>query len=210
MLRRKLKPFGRKQVQILLKNCAFCQQSSQSGHKQAYFFANFKSLPIATSDRLANDCLVVCALFFTLEKLRSKRIRRYLQRIPITSPRGFATMSHNPIAASLHARPVKLTAWIVSGVFALFSALSLAQAPVAQPLAKQGSCPSGYHSSGNYCTPSSSSARAALPHVGSCPSGYHTSGGYCLASSNSSKAAIVKSGSCPSGYHTSGAYCLRN
>jgi hypothetical protein len=119
-------------------------------------------------------------------------------------------MSPNLTAASLRTKTVKLTAWIVSAVIALFNVPSLAQAPAAQPLAKQGSCPSGYHSSGNYCTPSSPSARAALPHVGSCPSGYHTSGGYCLASSNSSKTAIVKSGSCPSGYHTSGAYCLRN
>ena len=147
---------------------------------------------------------------FASEKLRPKHIRRYLQRILITSPRGFAVMSPNLTAASLRTRAVKLTSWIVSAAIALFNVPSLAQAPVAQPLARQGSCPSGYHSSGNYCTPSSSSARAALPHVGSCPSGYHTSGGYCLASSNSSKTAIVKSGSCPSGYHTSGAYCLRN
>ncbi len=114
--------------------------------------------------------------------------------------------SHSPIRSK---QPTPAT-WLLGVTFALMSATGFAQAPAAQPLAKQGSCPSGYHSSGNYCTPSSSSARAALPHVGSCPSGYHTSGGYCLASSNSSKAAIVKSGSCPSGYHTSGAYCLRN
>ena len=99
---------------------------------------------------------------------------------------------------------------IVSSLLALTCVSVAAQTPAAQPVAKQGSCPSGYHSSGNYCTPSSASARFALPHVGSCPSGYHTSGAYCLASSGSAKGAIVKSGSCPSGYHTSGAYCLRN
>jgi hypothetical protein len=52
VLRRKFKPFGLKQVQILLKNCAFCQQSSQRGNKHTYFFADVKSLPIATADRL--------------------------------------------------------------------------------------------------------------------------------------------------------------
>ena len=79
-----------------------------------------------------------------------------------------------------------------------------------QPLNKVGSCPSGYHTSGNYCTPSSASTKPAITKVGPCPSGYHTSGNYCLASSNSAKPAVIKSGSCPSGYHTSGAYCLRN
>jgi hypothetical protein len=95
----------------------------------------------------------------------------------------------------------------------LACAASLALAPVAgaqQPLAKQGACPSGYHTSGNYCTPSSGSARPALPKVGSCPSGYHTSGDYCLGSSAAAKPAVVKRGACPSGYHTSGDYCLAN
>jgi hypothetical protein len=55
-------------------------------------------------------------------------------------------------------------------------------------------------------------AQAQQPLIknGACPSGYHTSGNYCLASSASSKPAVIKSGSCPSGFHTSGAYCLRN
>ena len=52
----------------------------------------------------------------------------------------------------------------------------LAQAPVP----KAGSCPSGYHTSGAYCAPSSAHARPALPKVGSYPSAYHTSGDYCL------------------------------
>ena len=78
------------------------------------------------------------------------------------------------------------------------------------PLVKTGSCPSGYHQSGNYCTPSSSSSAPALQKVGSCPSGYHQSGDYCLASSRSAKPAIAKSGSCPSGFHQSGDYCLMN
>ena len=75
-----------------------------------------------------------------------------------------------------------------------------------QPLSKIGSCPSGYHTSGNYCTPGSS-ARFALPKVGACPSGYSTSGDYCLAGSNA-RLALPKAGSCPSGYSTSGDYCL--
>ena len=50
------------------------------------------------------------------------------------------------------------------------------------PVEKHGSCPSGYHQSGNYCTPSSGNAAPALPKVGSCPSGYHQSGDYCLKS----------------------------
>ncbi len=73
-------------------------------------------------------------------------------------------------------------------------------------LVKDGSCPSGYTTSGNYCKPGSG-ARYALPKHGSCPSGYTTSGSYCLAG-NSARYAVPKSGSCPSGYTTSGGYCL--
>ncbi len=87
----------------------------------------------------------------------------------------------------------------------------MAHSAVAQmPMEKHGSCPSGYHQSGNYCTPSSGSSRPALLKTGSCPSGYHQSGDYCLASSDSSKPAIPKSGSCPSGFHQSGDYCLKS
>jgi len=78
--------------------------------------------------------------------------------------------------------------------------------PVAAPVQKVGSCPSGYSTSGNYCAPGNS-ARFALQKVGACPSGYSTSGAYCLAGSNA-KHAVPKQGSCPSGYSTSGAYCL--
>ena len=91
--------------------------------------------------------------------------------------------------------------------------LSFATAPaIAQqaPVAKQGACPSGYHTSGNYCAPSSATARPALPKTGSCPSGYHTSGDYCLGSGPNARPAVVKRGACPSGYHTSGDYCLAN
>ena len=76
-----------------------------------------------------------------------------------------------------------------------------------QPLVKQGSCPSGYSQSGNYCNPSPG-ARYALPKTGSCPSGYGQSGNYCLANSQNARLAVPKVGSCPSGYSQSGDYCL--
>ena len=79
--------------------------------------------------------------------------------------------------------------------------------PTAVAVQKVGSCPSGYSTSGDSCSPGSN-ARYAVEKVGSCPSGYSTSGAYCLASSDSSRHAMAKTGSCPSGYSTSGAYCL--
>lgn len=86
--------------------------------------------------------------------------------------------------------------------------LPLAQAG-ADPLVKQGACPSGYRTQGDYCVPGSS-ARGALPKAGACPLGYYTSGGYCVAGKNA-KSAIVKSGSsCPAGWYTSGKYCVRS
>ena len=93
--------------------------------------------------------------------------------------------------------------------FTLLLAGSLGHAQgmlVAVPLPKVGACPSGYSTSGNYCTPGSS-ARFAVQKTGACPSGYSTSGAYCLAGSNA-RHAVPKAGSCPSGYSTSGDYCL--
>ncbi len=80
-------------------------------------------------------------------------------------------------------------------------------APAPQPVPRNGSCPSGYYSSGDYCVPSSG-ARFALARNGSCPSGYYSSGNYCVASSDDSKLAIPRSSSCPSGYYSSGNYCV--
>ena len=53
-------------------------------------------------------------------------------------------------------------------------------APPAEPVAKVGSCPSGYSTSGEYCLAGSGTTRLAVPKGGSCPSGFSTSGAYCL------------------------------
>ncbi len=79
--------------------------------------------------------------------------------------------------------------------------------PMPQPIVKQGSCPSGYYSSSNYCVPTSN-ARFAIVKNGSCPSGYYSSSNYCVASSDSSRLAVPKVGSCPSGFYSSGQYCV--
>ena len=56
----------------------------------------------------------------------------------------------------------------------IFSTLAFAS-PTATTVTKNGSCPSGYSSSGNYCKPNSG-ARFAIEKNGSCPSGYSSSG----------------------------------
>lgn len=85
---------------------------------------------------------------------------------------------------------------------------AFAEPPAAQPVLKQGSCPSGYHQSDNYCVPGTN-ATFAIRKDGSCPSGYHQSSDYCVAGKTATLA-IPKAGSCPSGYHQSGSYCLSN
>jgi len=95
-------------------------------------------------------------------------------------------------------------AGFLMGLFMLSASIA---APAAQPLARDGSCPSGYSASGNYCVPGSS-ARFAIARNGSCPSGYSASGNYCVATSDRSKMVIHRSGSCPSGYSASGNYCV--
>jgi hypothetical protein len=80
----------------------------------------------------------------------------------------------------------------------------------AYPLPRTGFCPSGYHSSGNYCVPNNRSSGAAVMREGFCPSGYHASGNYCVANNLSSGKAIMRDGFCPSGYHASGKYCIEN
>jgi hypothetical protein len=90
--------------------------------------------------------------------------------------------------------------------FMLFTPTANA-APPAQPLPRDGSCPSGYYSSNQYCVPTSS-AKFAIKRDGSCPSGYFASGNYCIASTESAKAVIARVGSCPSGWFASGNYCV--
>lgn len=85
--------------------------------------------------------------------------------------------------------------------------LSFAQNNHAQPILRDGGCPSGFYVSGNYCTPGSN-AHNAIAKSGSCPSGYFPSGNYCVALSENSKPAIPKHGSCPSGYYPSSDYCV--
>ena len=94
---------------------------------------------------------------------------------------------------------------LIAGLGALMCSSVWALQP--QPLVKQGSCPSGYSQSGNYCNPSSN-ARFAVSKVGSCPSGYSQSGDYCLASGSNARLAVPKVGSCSSGFSQSGDYCL--
>ena len=92
-------------------------------------------------------------------------------------------------------------------IFFVFGCSAVAEQLPATPIIKNGSCPSGYVTSGKYCMPSSH-AKMAIEKIASCPSGYVTSGRYCVASSANTRHAIPKVGSCPNGYATSGGYCL--
>jgi hypothetical protein len=59
------------------------------------------------------------------------------------------------------------------------------------------------------CVPNAN-AKPAIPKNGSCPSGWHSDGNYCLANSATPKNVVPKNGSCPSGYHSDGNYCVQN
>jgi hypothetical protein len=53
----------------------------------------------------------------------------------------------------------------------------------AQPFVRgAGGCPSGYYSSGSFCTPLNRDSRPAVlrPPGASCPSGWYSSGGACV------------------------------
>ena len=115
-------------------------------------------------------------------------------------------------------RPMtRLLCRLMLGLMICFGSAAAAEAScrVPQPPAmafpnQGGSCPSGYYSSGNSCTPSGSSARYAFFNGdGSCPSGYYSSGNSCVASSDSACHAFFNGGgSCPSGYYSSGNSCV--
>ncbi len=71
---------------------------------------------------------------------------------------------------------------------------------------KDGSCPSGFKSSGSNCV--STGGKPAITKVGSCPSTFKSSGNYCVGTSSSSYAE-VRSGSCSSGLKTAGKDCIK-
>jgi len=105
----------------------------------------------------------------------------------------------------MQALPMRIAAALALGAAGLCAgAPALAQ----QAILRNGSCPSGYYASGNYCAPGPQ-ARPAIDRAGSCPSGYFASGAYCVMGPNG-KPAIHRVGSCPSGYFASGAYCVSN
>lgn len=86
-------------------------------------------------------------------------------------------MSADRFSPLFRARATRLMAGLT-----VLAAAGTAWALQPQPLVKQGSCPSGYSQSGDYCLASGSNARLAVPKVGSCPSGFSQSGDYCLSS----------------------------
>lgn len=90
-----------------------------------------------------------------------------------------------------------------------FNSIAYAELPPPSPIHKDGSCPSGYGSQGDFCVPSSG-ARFAIIKSGSCPSGYGSQGNYCVADSNARFAILKGSGSCPSGFGSQGNYCVSN
>jgi hypothetical protein len=98
-----------------------------------------------------------------------------------------------------------ITVWALLGVCG-FAGVALADGS-ATALPRQGSCPAGYYSSGNYCVPNAG-AHPAIPRIGSCPAHYYSSGNYCVGSDGNPPHAMERRGSCPSGYYASGEYCV--
>jgi hypothetical protein len=73
-----------------------------------------------------------------------------------------------------------MTTTFIATLWLLLAATAATAA--AEPLAvpKTGVCPSGYASSGSYCTPTSDRAPRAIPKVGVCPGDWSSSGAYCV------------------------------
>jgi hypothetical protein len=86
----------------------------------------------------------------------------------------------------------------------------MANAESGQAIPKDGVCPIGYHTEGNYCVASRVNAPDAVAKDGVCPIGYSTQGNYCVANRANPPDAILKNGVCPTGYHTEGNYCVGN
>lgn len=80
------------------------------------------------------------------------------------------------------------------------------QAQAQQAVLKDGACPSGYATSGKYCTPMKN-AKSIIEKQGACPIGYTRDQQYCKAVTRIE--AIFKTGACPSGYRKSNEYCIR-
>ena len=70
---------------------------------------------------------------------------------------------------------------------------------------RDGSCPSGFKSSGSSCK--SSSGKVAITKLGSCPKGFSASANFCVG--DKGDYAEVRSGSCPTGLKASGNYCVK-
>jgi hypothetical protein len=85
--------------------------------------------------------------------------------------------------------------------------LAHAQLPPKAPIPRDGSCPSGYVTQGNFCAPGAG-AQLAIPKHGSCPSGYASEGNYCVANPNAKAAFLKHSAMCPYGYVGQGNYCV--
>lgn len=83
-------------------------------------------------------------------------------------------------------------------------AMVLAQSSSSE-VERDGSCPSGFKSSGSACK--SSSGKVAIVKLGSCPTGFKASAKYCVG--DRGDYAEVRSGSCPSGLKASGKYCVK-
>jgi hypothetical protein len=91
----------------------------------------------------------------------------------------------------------------------ILGALLLSTAAAAQPILKHGTCPDRYHGDGSYCVPYPNAGPVINKGSGSCPSGYHASGdGYCVGYGDAKPAVERPPGAtCSSGFGASGGGC---
>jgi hypothetical protein len=104
--------------------------------------------------------------------------------------------------------PARLSRIFFSQIGAVSLLLWVASAPAAdvKPIPKDGACPPGYYSSGNYCVPRKT-ANPVIGKQGACPPGYYSNGNYCVGRDNA-KEVVEKLGACPPGFYSSGNYCV--